>query len=813
MATSTFDVDDAKVIQSGRFEYALLTSQRALVINGTNSALDFTVTGTDAAILLAVSATGTNYLQVQIDGGSFTNLTMPGSTNTYTSTTLFTGLSDAAHTVRIKHVTGTTTNVYIQVVAGLSVTGAAPALAAPSSSLFGNVYRADWGELLNYAVPEGVVTSSTSGGYARYALMGPDSQIRFSGNPTSIQVFASNNGSEWRVTQDGVAIGSKTTLANDSTYSWSTLATGLSGTHDYTITNVTSISRTVAYIVQVNLIGGDLDKSAPVLARRPAIAFVGDSITAGNGTSDSSINWPSLVANSKGYQSINYGFSGQKTLSTQATAISTENSNPVFTSPTQYRDQVKYVVTCIGHNDSALTPLGSGSSEYRAALVRLLRRLKLQYPGATHYILSPPDTTAYSTTVRDNLAADCSAAATTVGGVTYIRICSSAAAANYTDGAFTGSGDMTDGTHPNATGASKIAAFIASNFATAPALGGTIPSAADVRSGTAVGSTTGTLAVPAAGNVLLGVAVDAGTGTATLPSAALVLSGVTYGVAGTGSTGTYVVVATGNVRSGTTFGAAAALTGTLAVPSVANVLNGVSVDATTGIYVAPTASDVKVGVTFGPASGSTGTYDGSDRWTDPGVANVIASTAYKAGSTSNNRTGTYVAAATGNVKIGVTFGDGSGQTGTYDGSDRWTDPGEANVATGVQYKANSATNNKTGTLNTGGGPPDYPSQSDVRSGVAYADDSLTGNLILPAESDVRALVNYGAGGTEYTGTLNPGGSYPTADQIAAAVVATAEFVAVKAAVYDSASVSGNTATLANGATQVVSGAGRVTTGP
>lgn len=34
---------------------------------------------------------------------------------------------------------------------------------------------------------------------------------------------------------------------------------------------------------------------------------------------------------------------------------------------------------------------------------------------------------------------------------------------------------------------------------------------------------------------------------------------------------------------------------------------------------------------------------------------------------------------------------------TYNGSDRWSDPGEVYVNAGVQYKANSTTNNKTGT--------------------------------------------------------------------------------------------------------------------
>lgn len=52
---------------------------------------------------------------------------------------------------------------------------------------------------------------------------------------------------------------------------------------------------------------------------------------------------------------------------------------------------------------------------------------------------------------------------------------------------------------------------------------------------------------------------------------------------------------------------------------------------------------------------------------------------------------------TANVKTGTgyTF-QGASQTGTYDGSDRWTDPGESNVKLGIQYKANSTSNNKTG---------------------------------------------------------------------------------------------------------------------
>jgi len=111
------------------------------------------------------------------------------------------------------------------------------------------------------------------------------------------------------------------------------------------------------------------------------------------------------------------------------------------------------------------------------------------------------------------------------------------------------------------------------------------------------------------------------------------------------------VPAVGNVRSGTSYDNSLK-TGTLAVPSVANVLLGVAVDATTGTYTGPATTDVKVGVTYGASLGSTGTYNGSDRWTDPGESNVRSGTAYKANSTTNNKTGT----------LSVTGGGGSGKS-------------------------------------------------------------------------------------------------------------------------------------------------------
>ena len=167
----------------------------------------------------------------------------------------------------------------------------------------------------------------------------------------------------------------------------------------------------------------------------------------------------------------------------------------------------------------------------------------------------------------------------------------------------------------------------------------------------------------------------------------------------------------------------------------------VSVTAQSSGYTDPGVANVKTGTTylFG-GSTNTGTYDGSDRWTDPGESNVRNGTAYKANSTSNNKTGNVVVPSTANTKTGVSV-DTAG-TGTYDGSDRWTDPTEACVKTGTAYKANSTTNNKTGTY-TGSDRWTDPGALFVLNGVEYKANSTTNNktgtLGVTTENEIAAI--------------------------------------------------------------------------
>lgn len=121
---------------------------------------------------------------------------------------------------------------------------------------------------------------------------------------------------------------------------------------------------------------------------------------------------------------------------------------------------------------------------------------------------------------------------------------------------------------------------------------------------------------PAVGNVLSGVTYNGGTATGTLalPSAAQVLSGISFGAGGTQFTGTITLPTTAQVLSGVTFGAGGASTGTITLPTVNQVLTAVTFGpsgGSTGTVTLPTTAQVQQSVAFGPNNSLTGTYIGA----------------------------------------------------------------------------------------------------------------------------------------------------------------------------------------------------------
>jgi len=232
------------------------------------------------------------------------------------------------------------------------------------------------------------------------------------------------------------------------------------------------------------------------------------------------------------------------------------------------------------------------------------------------------------------------------------------------------------------------------------------------------------------------------------PAEADVEFGVDYG--SSAYTGAFVVPAEADVQSGVDYGAAAEFTGTFTEPGIGNVESGVTYGGGgtefTGTFGVPAVADVQSAVQYG-ASGTefTGTF------TEPGVGNVEAGVTYGGGGI--EFTGTFAVPAVADVRDGETYGDTAEFTGALDL------PAVADVQQGVTFDGLT----KTGTFVS-------PNVGDVEAGVTYgAAAEYTGTFAVPLEADVELAVKYGAGGTEFTGTLVVSGSTYTLDEMADAV--------------------------------------------
>lgn len=113
----------------------------------------------------------------------------------------------------------------------------------------------------------------------------------------------------------------------------------------------------------------------------------------------------------------------------------------------------------------------------------------------------------------------------------------------------------------------------------------------------------------------------------------------------------WTTLAQTNVRNAIVYTAAGVgLTGSVVLPAQALVISGTSVDNSTGTYVTATTTNVKNAVLFGPLSSLTGSYTGSDRWSDPGLAHVEFGVNYTVDSVST--TGSLVTGSGGTPQLG-----------------------------------------------------------------------------------------------------------------------------------------------------------------
>lgn len=218
------------------------------------------------------------------------------------------------------------------------------------------------------------------------------------------------------------------------------------------------------------------------------------------------------------------------------------------------------------------------------------------------------------------------------------------------------------------------------------------------------------------------------------PGATNVIASTGYTIDDNSYTGSYISPTATTVKIDTIYGNSytGSYTGSdrWSDPGQNNVLTGISYLANavtqTGQYIHPTTTTVKISTVYGVSY--TGSYTGSDRWSDPGQNNVLTGISYLADAVT--QTGQYIHPTTTTVKINTIYG--VSYTGSYNGSDRWSDPGAANVLSATTYLANGVT--QTGSYSPGAGLFSDPGIANVRSATNYlfSGVTLTGTLQVPS---------------------------------------------------------------------------------
>jgi lysophospholipase L1-like esterase len=330
--TTAYPVTNANIYQSGYFQVTNsvfpIAGDDALLTRGSYSRITLRGRGS-SCVLTAYSASVAGSIQISVDGGAATTPTLV-TTSTATSLTLWTGLSDAYHTVEII----TNSNVYIDTGTRLGtggaygatlttngciqLTGSAPALQAPPG--FGPTLLLS-GNSTNVAY-QGEATVGPNwiagvglDGYTMLQSSWQMSTFRISVTTvdvsTDLKIWTQANGSRFNVIVDEVE-STPFNVASDSIYQWYTLASALpAGTHviDVNVLYGAVTVRTWIYALMLSQPGASFN-AKPAL--RPQFAPLGDSITVCQiGTTNRpELGWPWIIARRKGWAVCNRGLDG-----------------------------------------------------------------------------------------------------------------------------------------------------------------------------------------------------------------------------------------------------------------------------------------------------------------------------------------------------------------------------------------------------------------------------------------------------------------------------------------------------------------------
>lgn len=417
---------DAAIAKLGEWPLTLYGGRNAALCGGDvgQAWVEFIVSGFK---LTAVMYGNGSNCRIIIDGGAPQVITPPAG---WSTVTLFSGLTDAPHRVKLGGASGTSLACAFDVVGTFSLEShAVPAVTHPTD--ISNYWPLG---IAPYAVYGALDTTPGFGGgfgyYSHpYTWGGDGFGMRFRSTTDKVQVFSYGyGGGQFVLLRDGVQVGGPFVMPADGVWDIRTLATGLTGTHEYEIIQIVADHISTDFAV----LAANIEPVAhPV---RDLDVWYGDSIVVESVLTDVRQGEAWIVATAGGRAAHRIGTGGAK-----ASTFGRDNTALV----TGLAQAPVKIFECFGANDMQL---GVSLATFQADVQTMLQNLRAGCPSAKIYCrgILPVASSISNYTQRSAYNAAKAAAVAAIGDplIVYVN----------TDGWLNTTTGLYDGLHPNAAG-------------------------------------------------------------------------------------------------------------------------------------------------------------------------------------------------------------------------------------------------------------------------------------------------------------------------------------------------------------------------
>jgi len=423
--------DDATIAKLGEWPHIIYGGRNAAFGSG------------DASSYVEFIATGYKLTAIMYGNGNNCTLTIDGTPSVLTPpagwnvVTLFDGLADSAHRVKLQAASGASLACAFDVVDTFSLSSrVSPSITHPTD--ISNYWMFEIAPFSTYGRLDSL--PNYGGGFGFYSHpfswgKGTGFGIRFKSTTTQIQIFAYGyTGQQFVVIQDGLDVGAPVAIPADGLWGLRTLATGLSGAHEYEIIQTEANSLCTVLAVLADTV------DATAHAVRDLDVWYGDSIVVESILTDARQGDAFIVAHAGGRHVYRAGNGGQK-----ASTFGRDNTAQV----TGLSQQPVKIFECFGVNDMQL---GVSIPTFQADVQTMLVNLRAGCPSAKIYCCGILDVnpTVSNSAQRSAYNAAKAAAVAAIGdpNIVYIN----------RDGWINYATDTYDGLHPNAAGYAKMGA-------------------------------------------------------------------------------------------------------------------------------------------------------------------------------------------------------------------------------------------------------------------------------------------------------------------------------------------------------------------